>query len=86
MWQEDPSDFHPRGCQGEREGRLSYAEGPNKAWIDSLDWPKSYLPTGQCTLTLSRECSSLVTNFEGFWRQEMWPPSSPDLNVMDYAM
>ena len=25
-------------------------------------------------------------NFPAFWNKSMWPPSSPDLNVMDFAM
>ncbi len=26
------------------------------------------------------------TNFPDFWDKWMWPPSSPDLNVMDFSM
>ena len=25
-------------------------------------------------------------NFKGFWAKEIWPPSSPDLNTMDYSV
>ena len=26
------------------------------------------------------------TNFKGFWEKEVWPPSSPDLNPMDFGI
>ena len=25
-------------------------------------------------------------NFKGFWEKELWPPSSPDLNPMDFGL
>ena len=25
-------------------------------------------------------------NFKGFWSKELWPPSSPDLNPMDFGV
>ena len=36
------------------------------------------------TARKTQEC--LTVNFPGFWDKSIWPPYSPDLNVMDYSI
>ena len=83
-----PLIFIPEGVKVNQHVYLAMLRDQVKPWIDSNDWPSSYIfqqdgaPSHTSNL-VQKWCS---TNFEGFWDKNQWPPSSPDLNVMDFSI
>ena len=59
-----------------------------------LPWINSY--PGNQAVTLQQDGATAHTakviqalckdNFKSFWSKELWPPSSPDLNLMDFGI
>ena len=46
-----------------------------------------YLSTRWCTIAhLEKTQSWCRENFPSFWDKEIWPPSSPDLNPLDFSI
>ncbi len=59
-----------------------------KDWIDSKTCPNSYIfmqdSAPSHTSNLVQEWCQEHLN--GFWLKDLWPPSSPDLNPMDFVI
>ena len=54
-------------------------------WIESQDWPHGHVfqQNGAPSPRAHRVQDWLHENFDQFWPKHFWPPSSPDMNVMD---
>ena len=57
-------------------------------WIESQDWPHGYVfqQDGAPAHTSLLVQEWLHDNFERFRPKHFWSPSSPDLNVIDFAI
>jgi hypothetical protein len=57
-------------------------------WIESEEWESGYnfQQDGAPAHTAIAVQKWLTANFSAFWSKEMWPPSSPDLNPMDFSI
>jgi inhibitor of nuclear factor kappa-B kinase subunit alpha len=59
-----------------------------------LPWVKKNYPKGNYVFqqdgapahTANRTQEWLATNLAEFWPKDLWPPSSPDLNPLDYSI
>ena len=50
-------------------------------------FPPGVLPTKRQTSHTANSVQAWCRcNFKGFWEKEFWPPSSPDLNPMDFGL
>ena len=47
--------------------------------------PTRHFPTGRSTIHKKKTEAWLKENME-FWPKDFWPPSSPDLNPLDYSI
>ena len=57
-------------------------------WLESQEWPHKYVfqQDGAPSHTANMVQQWCQDNFQRFWPKTFWPPSSPDLNVMDFAI
>ena len=57
-------------------------------WVNSEVWPRSYAfqQDGAPAHTANSVQDWCQDNFERFWPKCFWPPSSPDLNPMDFSV
>lgn len=83
-----PLIFIPEGVKVNQNVYLDMLRSQVKPWVESLEWPSSYVlqQDGAPSHTANRVQAWCKANFDGFWAKEMWPPSSPDLNVMDFSI
>ena len=85
--QKSPLVFIPEGVKVNTQVYLNLLRD------HALPWARGSFPNGHVftqdgapshTSKLTQQwCKS---NFHGFWDKDMWPPSSPDLNPMDFAI
>ncbi len=83
-----PLIFIPEGAKVNQTAYLEMLVDQVLPWIESMEWPSSYIfqQDGAPAHTANRVQEWCKKNFEGFWAKDIWPPSSPDLNVMDFAI
>ena len=78
----------PQGVKVNKEAYIGMMEDHIKPWIDTEKWENGYtwMQDGAPAHTANLTQRWLHDNLEDFWPKEMWPPSSPDLNPMDFSM
>ncbi len=77
--------------EGVKINQLNY---PDLLKLNVLPWIKNehrdtlfiFMQEGAPADTAPKVISWCQANFPDFWDKLMWPPSSPDLNVIDFAM
>jgi inhibitor of nuclear factor kappa-B kinase subunit alpha len=83
-----PPIFIPEGLKVNTEAYLNLLE------TELLPWLKKTYPEGNYVFqqdgapchTSQRTQEWLGKNFANFWPKDFWPPSSPDLNPLDYSI
>jgi hypothetical protein len=57
-------------------------------WVQEQAWESSFCfqQDGAPSQTANSVQQWYRQNFEDFWAKDCWPPSSPDLNVMDFSI
>lgn len=83
-----PLIFIPEGVKVNQHVYLDMLKSQVLPWIEGEVWEGSYCfqQDGASSHTAKLVQEWCKKNFEHFWAKEDWPPSSPDLNVMDFAM
>ena len=67
---------------------LDFLENQVKPWVEKTfpGTPVCFTQDGAPAHTARIVQEWCKNNFDHFWTKEMWPPSSPDLNPLDFAM
>lgn len=83
-----PLIFIPEGVKVNQDVYLDMLRQKVLPWINSQQWEHSYLfqQDGAPSHTAKKVQAWCEQAFQGFWPRQMWPPSSPDLNVMDFSI
>ena len=78
----------PQGVKVNTDVYLQMLEEKVKPWIDQQDWENSYCfqQDGAPSHTSKKTQAWCKENFDHFWDKFWWPPSSPDMNPMDYSV
>ncbi|XP_059096829.1 uncharacterized protein LOC131891318 [Tigriopus californicus] len=83
-----PLIFIPEGVKVNQALYLEMLTEKILPWVQSQHWDQSFCfqQDGAPNHTANKVQEWCQNFFPEFWSEEMWPPSSPDLNVMDYAI
>jgi hypothetical protein len=84
-----PPFFWPKGTKVNTEEYLKVLKNVVKPWIRANYGPrKNYIfqQDGAPCHTANRTQKWLGDNLKSFWPKEFWPPSSPDLNPLDFSV
>lgn len=83
-----PPVFIPQGLKVNQHVYMDILKTRVKPWIDEefpgvpVTWQQDGAPAHTAKLTQTW----LEENLPGYWDKNMWPPSSPDLNPLDYSI
>jgi len=83
-----PPIFIPTGLKVNTEAYIGLLERHLVPWLCQNYPDGNYLfqQDGAPAHTSKRTQEWLATSLSGFWSKDMWPPSSPDLNPLDYLV
>jgi len=83
-----PPIFIPTGLKVNTEAYIGLLERHLVPWLcqNYLDGNYVFQQDGAPAHTSKRTQVWLVTTLSGFWAKDVWPPSSPDLNPLDYSV
>ena len=86
--QKTPIIFIPEGVKVNQHVYKQMLEDQVLPWFEGQDWESSYCfqQDGAPSHTLKMVQKWCQEHFHSFWSKDLWPPSSPDLNVMDFAI
>lgn len=86
--QKMPPYFFPCGLRVGTKEYLNVMRRVVKPWIDATYPDGNYIWTqdGAPGHTSNKTQEWLKNNLAGFWPKELWPPSSPDINPLDYSV
>ena len=79
----------PQGVKVNTDVYLEMLETMVKPWVESQDWGENgfcFQQDGAPSHTSNRTQEWCKENFDFFWDKLWWPPSSPDLNPMDFSV
>ena len=79
----------PQGVKVNTDVYLEMLETIVQPWIESQDWGEHgfcFQQDGAPSHTSKRTQKWCKENFDFFWDKTWWPPSSPDLNPMDFSV
>ena len=78
----------PEGVKVNTEVYIKMLRSEVLPWVKSQSWEHGYVfqQDGAPSHTSNRTQAWLKSNFEAFWDKSLWPPSSPDLNPMDFSI
>lgn len=83
-----PLIFVPKGVKVNKDVYLNLLKEDLLPWLESEYGDRLYVfsQDGAPAHTAKMVQDWCQENFPGFWHKNMWPPSSPDFNVMDYSI
>jgi inhibitor of nuclear factor kappa-B kinase subunit alpha len=84
-----PPFFWPKGTKVNTDEYIKVLEDVVKPWILANYGPHQkyiFQQDGAPCHTSNRTQKWLKDNLKAFWPKEMWPPSSPDLNPLDFSV
>jgi len=83
-----PPIFIPAGLKVNTDVYIGLLERHLVPWLrrNYPDGNYVFQQDGAPAHTSKRTQEWLATNLSGFWAKDMWPPSSPDLNPLDYSV
>lgn len=78
----------PQGVKVNSQVYIELLETQVLGWINEQDWQQGYcfMQDGAPSHTSRITQAWCKENFSTFWDKETWPPSSPDLNPMDFSV
>ena len=78
----------PEGVKINSDTYIDMLDTKVAPWIEGEVWEDGYTfqQDGAPSHTSNRTQAWLKANFMDFWPKDLWPPSSPDLNPMDYSV
>ena len=83
-----PPIFVPEGMKVNTEVYIKLLASKVVPWLKK-NYPKgnyTFQQDGAPAHTSNRTQEWLATNMANFWPKDVWPPSSPDLNPLDYSV
>lgn len=83
-----PLIFIPEGVKINKDVYLEMLQSKVLPWVEEETWEGSYCfqQDGAPSHTAKLVQEWCRDHFSNFWPKDWWPPSSPDLNVMDFAI
>jgi transposase len=83
-----PPIFIPEGEKVNTEAYISILKAKVLPWLKKTFPQNNYefQQDGAPAHTSNRTQEWIRTNFAGFWDKTVWPPSSPDLNPLDFSV
>ena len=83
-----PPYWFPKGLRMGATEYITVMEDIVKPWLDATYPEGNYVwqQDGAPGHTANKTQKWCADNLAKFWTKEMWPPSSPDLNPLDYSI